>query len=97
VESPQEKVINISADVYLDGSDTLENVQAKFAALVAEYFKGLTFEIYTVSYAKIGSLLLSVPGVADYSNLLVNSGNENIMIGEEEMPILGTVALTEVP
>ncbi|AGC67447.1 PBSX prophage-like protein [Thermoclostridium stercorarium subsp. stercorarium DSM 8532] len=96
VESPQEKVINISADVYLDGSDTLENVQVKFAALIAEYLKSLTFEVYTVSYAKIGSLLLSVPGVADYSNLLVNGGNENIAIGEEEMPILGTVTLTEV-
>lgn len=96
VESPQEKVINISADVYLDGSDTLENVQTKFMALISEYLRSLTFEVYTVSYAKIGSLLLSVPGVADYSNLLVNGGNENIAIGEEEMPILGTVTLTEV-
>lgn len=96
VESPQEKVINISADVYLDGSDTLENVQTKFMALISEYLRSLTFEVYTVSYAKIGSLLLSVPGVADYSNLLVNGGNENIAIGEEEMPILGNVTLTEV-
>lgn len=97
VESPQEKVISISADVYLDGSDTLENVQTKFMALISEYLRSLTFEVYTVSYAKIGSLLLSVPGVADYSNLTMNGGNENITIGEEEMPILGTVALTEVP
>jgi len=96
VESPQEKVINISADVYLDGSDTLENVQTKFIALISEYLRSLTFEVYTVSYAKIGSLLLSVPGVADYSNLTVNDGSENIAIGEEEMPILGTVTLTEV-
>lgn len=96
VESPQEKVINISADVYLDGSDTLENIQTKFTSVIAEYLKGLTFEVYTVSYAKIGSLLLSVPGVADYSNLTVNNGSENIAIGEEEMPILGTVTLTEV-
>lgn len=96
VESPQEKVININADVYLDGSDTLENVQAKFAALIAEYLKGLTFEIYTVTYAKIGSLLLSIPGVADYSNLTVSGGNENVTIGDDEMPILGTVTLTEV-
>lgn len=96
VESPQEKVINISADVYLDGSDTLENVQTKFMALISEYLRSLIFEVYTVSYAKIGSLLLSVPGVADYSNLTVNDGSENIAIGEEEMPILGTVTLTEV-
>lgn len=96
VESPQEKIINISADVYLDGSDALENVQTKFTALISEYLRSLTFEVYTVSYAKIGSLLLSVPGVADYSNLLVNGVNENIAVGEEKMPILGTVTLTEV-
>jgi len=96
VESPGEKVINISANVALDGSDTLENVQSKFAALIVEYFKGLTFEVYTVSYAKIGSLLLSVHGVADYNGLIVNNGTENITIADDEMPILGTIMLTEV-
>lgn len=96
VESPGEKTINISADVELDGSDTLENVQTKFIFLIAEYLKSTTFEVYTISYAKIGSLLLSVPGVADYSNLTVNSDTENIPISDDEMPILGTITLTEV-
>lgn len=96
VESPGEKAINIEANVLLDGSDTLANVQAKYISLIAEYFKGATFEIYTISYAKIGSLLLSVPGVADYTNLMVNGGTENISIGDDEMPILGTITLTEV-
>ena len=96
VESPGEKTINISADVELDGSDTLENVQTKFIFLIAEYLKSTTFEVYTISYAKIGSLLLSVPGVADYSNLTVNSDTENIPISDDEMPIIGTITLTEV-
>lgn len=96
VESPGEKIIDIAANVELDGSDTLENVQAKFATLISEYFNGATFEIYTISYAKIGSLLLSVPGIADYSNLTVNGGNENITIGDDEMPILGDITLVEV-
>ena len=68
----------------------------KYAALVADYLKSATFEIYTISHAKIGSLLLSVPGVADYSGLTVNDGNENIIISDDEMPILGTITLTEV-
>ena len=80
----------------LDGSDTLENVQTKFTNMVAEYFKSATFEIYTISYAKIGSLLLSVPGVADYSDLMVNDSTENIAISEDQMPILGIITLTEV-
>lgn len=96
VESPGERIINISANVALDGSDTLENIQAKFSDLIAEYFKKATFEVYTISYAKIGSLLLSVSGVADYSNLTVNDNTENITICDSEMPILGTIVLTEV-
>lgn len=96
VESPQEKIINISADVTLDGSDTLANMQTKYSNLIAKYFRNATFEIYTISYAKIGSLLLSIPGVADYSNLTVNGGIANIVIGDDEMPILGTVTLMEV-
>ena len=96
VESPGEKGINIDANVVLDGSDTLENVQTKFTNMVAEYFKSATFEIYTISYAKIGSLLLSVPGVADYSDLMVNDSTENIAISEDQMPILGIITLTEV-
>lgn len=96
VESPQEKIINISADVVLDGSDTLASIQTKYSNLIAEYFRNATFEIYTISYAKIGSLLLSVPGVADYSGLTVSGGIENIAIGDDEMPILGTIILMEV-
>jgi uncharacterized phage protein gp47/JayE len=49
-----------------------------------------------MSYAKIGSLLLSTPGVEDYDTLKVNNGTANIVIGDTEMPICGTVALTEV-
>lgn len=96
VESPQEKIISISADVVLDGSDTLANIQTEYSNLIAEYFRSATFEIYTISYAKIGSLLLSVPGVADYSSLVVSEGIGNIAIGDDEMPILGTIALSEV-
>lgn len=96
VENPGERIIDISADIVLDGSDILENIQMKYAALVADYLKSATFEIYTISHAKIGSLLLSISGVADYSGLTVNDGNENIIISDDEMPILGTITLTEV-
>lgn len=96
VDSPGEKIIDISANISVDGSDTLGNIRAKFATLVANYLKDATFDFYTISYAKVGSLLLSVPGVADYSNLTVNGGNENITIGDDEMPILGDITLVEV-
>lgn len=96
VDSPDEKIIPISADIILDGTIVYEDVVSAFTAAIVAYFKDLTFETYSVSYAKIGSLLLSTPGVADYSNLLVNSSTANVSIGEIEMPIVSTIELTEV-
>ncbi len=96
VDSPNEKTIGITANIVLDGSVIYDDVVASFTALIANYFKELTFETYSVSYAKIGSILLSTPGIADYNSLLVNGGNGNIPIGDTEMPMIGTITLTEV-
>jgi len=96
VDSPIEKVINVSAYVVLNGSKTLEEVETEFINAFTEYLKSTVFETYTVSYARIGSILFSTPGVEDYESLLVNGGTANITIGDEEMPIAGTVMLTEV-
>ncbi len=96
VESPSGLTINIAADVVLDGSKALADVQAAFATALTAYLKGVVFETYSVSYAKIGSLLLSTEGVGDYNDLFVNSGTANISIASDEMPITGTIMLTEV-
>ena len=96
VDSPGEKIIGITANITLDGSKTAIEVKTAFAVLMATYFKELIFEIYSVSYAKIGSLLLSTPGVSDYNTLLINGGTANITIADTEMPIVGTITLTEV-
>jgi uncharacterized phage protein gp47/JayE len=96
VDSPTGSVINVAADVLLDGTKTLINVQEAFMTALAEYLKGTVFDIYSVSYARIGSLLLSTDGVRDYNDLLVNSGTANIIISPTEMPVAGTVTLTEV-
>ena len=96
VDSPTSKDIGITAEVVLDGTQLLATVEANFGIALAAYLKFTVFEIYNVSYAKIGSLLLAVEGVQDYNTLLVNSGTTSIAISDAEMPIRGTIALTEV-
>jgi len=96
IDSPTGKAINISADIVLDGSKTIEDVETAFTAALTEYLKSIVFETYSVSYARIGSILLSTVGVEDYSNLLVNNGTANITIGDEEIPVVGSITLTEV-
>ena len=46
-----------------------------------------------ISYAKIGSLILSISGVEDYTDLKVNSGTENIKIADGAVPVLESVVL----
>ncbi|SHH76205.1 Uncharacterized phage protein gp47/JayE [Caloranaerobacter azorensis DSM 13643] len=105
VDSPIEKVINVSANIKLNRSKTLNEVVTNFTNLFIEYLKSTVFKTYnaynegtsiTISYAKIGSILLATEGVDDHSNLLINEGTSNITIGNDEIPIAGTINLTEV-
>lgn len=95
VASPTALNIITTANVKLDGSQTLAQVQATFSAELAAYLKSSVFKTYSVSYAKIGSLLLSTPGVADYSTLTVNGGTANITLADTDIPMTGNVTLTE--
>ncbi|XOQ49644.1 MAG: Baseplate-J domain-containing protein [Eubacteriales bacterium] len=96
VESPAGLSISVTANIKLDGSQTLEQVQAAFVKELAAYLKSSIFVAYSVSYAKIGALLLSTPGVLDYDALKVNGDSENITVPDDEIPVIGTVTLTEV-
>lgn len=96
IACPTSLSINTEANVILDGTKTLAEVDEAYTASKTAYLLDTVFEVYSVSYAKLGSLLLSTPGVQDYDGLLVNGGTSNITIGDAEMPICGTVTLTEV-
>ena len=95
VASPTGLGITVSAEIVLDGSQTLADVQSAFTEALTTYLKSTVFETYSVSYAKIGSLLLTTHGVSDYSGLQVNGATANITIADTQMPICGTVTLTE--
>ena len=95
VASPAGLSIGITANVKLDGSKTIADVQAAFTAAVCDYLKSEVFSSYSVSYAKIGALLLDTDGVSDYSTLLMNGGTINIVIPDEDITVAGTITLSE--
>ena len=86
-------VINVSATVTLDGTTAQEKVQADFAAAVDAYLKEISFDGYTVSPSKIGFLLMSVPGVADYTDLLLNGADAAVSIPSANVPVMGGVTI----
>lgn len=93
VVSATGKSINVSANVVLASGYTLQNVQDAFMKALDEYFKEIAFSMTYVSYAKIGTLLLSTPGVIDYNGLTLNNVTANVALQDNEVPVLGSVVL----
>lgn len=93
VISAVEKSININATVTLANGYTILQVQTLYQKAVMDYLKSIAFVDTYVSYAHLGKMLLETPGVGDYANLLVNSNINNVLLDEEETPVLGTISL----
>lgn len=55
------------------------------------YFSNLAYEKTQVAYMNIGAIVLGVEGVESISNLKVNGGIADVTLGNEEIPVLGTV------
>ena len=72
---------------------SIGQVQELFQNALVDYLKETAFIGTYVSYAKIGSLILALSGVGDYNNLTVNGIQSDILLTEEEVPVLGTVSL----
>ena len=96
VLSPDVLEINIAANVQLDGSESLEEVKQVFKTELTDFLKNLTFSGKRVSYAKVGNVLLDVPGVSDFDTFTINGAIGNIAVGDRQVPVVGTISLTEV-
>lgn len=93
VDTPSACNISITATLNLLDQVELSEVIKKYRDAIIAYFRTLAFHSTTVSYAKIGALLLNVEGVNDYSNLLLNGKQQNVEMGEDEVPILEIMTL----
>lgn len=87
--------IDISVTVALDGSKTLSEVKAAFQGKLVEHLKEIAFStdptVRSVRYNYLGSLLLDIQGIIDYSGLLVNTGTANIVVPAGSVAVKGTV------
>lgn len=91
VVSAASLTINISAKLAKQ-SDL--DVQDEVESALKEYLSEYALEKEYVSYARIGSLILSIAGIEDYSELKVNNGTANVEIPDGSVPVLGSVVLT---
>lgn len=88
VATATELPINISANLKLKSgyTDTSE-----IAKQLTKYFGEIAYEKTSIAYMNVGATILGVEGVDYISDLKINGGTTDIMLGEEVIPVLGEV------
>lgn len=97
VESATELTIAVTANIEIEDDFQLASVKTDIEKAISEYFTEIAFvDNQYVRYSSIGNAILSVDGVVDYNTLKINNGTTNITLTNTQVPVLGTVTLTEV-
>ena len=95
IASAVPNVLTVQFTVVKDSSYTLEQVKTNVKEGIELYLKEIAFESDFVSYAHVGRIILESAGVQDYSGLTLNGGTGNILLGYEDVPVLGEVIVSE--
>lgn len=93
--------VNVSATLTLDDGYTILSVKDSVEAAIAAYLYGLRvawesegLDSMYVRIAQIEARILSVTGVLDVADVLINSDDENIELSFEKVPVMGEVTLS---
>lgn len=95
VSTATELPINITADVKLASgysSAAMPDIESK----LVEFFSNIAYDKNVVSFMSLGAAILDVPGVEFVSSLMLNGKSEDITLGDEEIPVIGTTTWTVV-
>ena len=87
------KGINLKLDVTFQESVTYELLRTKLADTIRDYFESIYLSGQDVKYSQLLTLIASVEGVRSVDNLQLNGAVGNIVLGEREIPVLGTVTV----
>lgn len=88
-----QKNINIAANVILaEGYSSYDGA----ADAISEYLASITYVKSTVSYMRIGSVLLDCASILEISALTLNGASGDVTLTGEEIPVLNSLSLTVV-
>lgn len=93
VVAPTPKTLDIHVTLEIGADVLLEAIKQNLKVKIQEYLQSITFKKNIISYAIIGSLILDVEGVIDYTDLKLNNTAANIRLTEEEIPTIGTLVV----
>lgn len=87
------KSVPINVTVKVDASVSNEEIKENVEKRLIEYLRDIAFRGNYVSYAQVGNVVLTTPGIKDYENLKINNKTENITIGKDEVATIGGVVI----
>ncbi|MBM7633822.1 baseplate J/gp47 family protein [Geomicrobium sediminis] len=95
VESAVGQVVNIEAKLLYEGS-SLESITHEARANIESYIeRQIQSNQNELRYNTIGKQLLLVNGVVDFEELHINGQTNNIVLADQQVPLLGEVLLYE--
>lgn len=107
VKSATAKTINVTVASKLDKTTTTDRVAVKLREALGAYCKALVAEkyarvydgpeddgSYTLSYNRVATLFMTIPGVLDHTALSINGAKTDVVIGKDDVPVVGEVSVT---
>ncbi len=96
VESAVGVEVNVSTNITFVGDYTFEDLESKIKGVLEAYLLSIrkkwdTEQNSVVRVAQIEALILNVDGVLDITGTVINGNDKNIVLGENEVPILGSI------
>ena len=95
ITSATAKNINVDVTVVLNSSYELQNVISDVKDKIKQYLKDIAFIKSAVSYSVLGSMILDIEGISEWTELSINGSHSNVSIGEKEVAVMGTVNVNE--
>ena len=95
ITSSTAKNINVNVTVVLNSGYELQNVISEVKEKIKQYLKDIAFVKSAVSYSVLGSMILDIEGISEWTELSINDSHSNVSIGEKEVAVIGTVNVNE--
>lgn len=93
VTAPSVQTITVSATVKLENGSSVDEAKRSLVTAMKAYFLEATDD-GEIKYTRVGSVLLGLDEVSDYSDLKVNGGTANITLPSGEMPAIAVGNIT---
>ena len=93
VISAIELPLNISLKLQIETGYILDEVKQQIINVFAGHLKKNSFSTTNISVTRLGSLIYTVDGVKDYTDLLINGVDDTVTVAENEIAVVGRVTI----